>query len=229
MSSFVSGNPSVGGNPVKHYQNFHVGVDLGKHQDHTAIIVLEDALLALGTRDPVTFERQVRRERCVRKVEQLPLKTEFDKVIERVGQVLDAKEMRGQQIYLSVDGTSVGEHVVSCMRKEYRAKRVGIAEVLFTGGMTQHWEGQRFHSSKNALMDRLSLTIERGELILPKGLRGMDLLLEELRGMRRTHGWKLMPRWESLAKHDDLVMALAMALWSTTYRKVPGKAPRVWG
>lgn len=46
--------------------------------------------------------------------------------------------------------------------------------------MTQHWEGRRFHTSRNALLDRLSLTIERGELVLPKGLRGMDLPQEEL-------------------------------------------------
>jgi hypothetical protein len=215
--------------PVKHYQQFHVGVDIGKHQDHTAIVVVEDALVAPGTQDKVTFERQVRREMYVRKVERLRLKTEYDKVIERVGQVLDAEEMQGSNVFLSVDATSVGEYVTECMRKEYRAKRVGITEVLITGGMTQHWEGRRFHISRNALLDRLSLTLERGELALPKGLRGMDLLQEELRGLRRTAGWKLMPRWECLGEHDDLAMALAMALWSASNWEVPKKAPRVWG
>lgn len=226
MSSLLS-KPQAHQPRVKYYQKFHVGVDLGKHEDHTAIVVVEDALLALATRDPLTFDWQVKRETYVRKVERVKLHTEYEKVIERVGQVLEAPELKGKDIVLAVDGTSVGEHVVSCMRKEYRRMRVELVEVLFTGGATQHWQGRRFHSSKNALVDRLLHMMEKGELILPVGLPGLDLLLEELRGMRRTHGLKLMPRWESLARHDDLVMALAMAVWATTHRQLPTRAPRM--
>jgi hypothetical protein len=113
------------------------------------------------------------------------------------------------------------------MRESFRKQRVEIVEMIFTGGMAEHWRGGRFYTAKHALLDRVSLMLEKGELRMAAALPGMAELLEELRGMRRTHGWKLMPKWESAGEHDDLVMALAMAVWGTAHRPVPGKAPRV--
>ncbi len=212
----------------KFYQRFHVGVDLGQQRDHSALVVVEDMLLNLGTRDAVTFALQCARRREIRKVQRVALGTEYRRVAREVRALLEARELQGKDVSVTVDATGVGNAVVEMLREELRGRRVDLTPVIFTGQGTQRYEGRNCHVPKNELVDRVALALERGELPLPGKLRGVAELVEEMKGMQRARGWRGAPRWETVGKHDDLVMALCLAWWKSDEWPVPLKAPRAF-
>lgn len=59
--------------------------------------------------------------------------------------------------------------------------------------------------------------LEMGELCVAEKLAGWPARAEELRAMRKLPG-RNGPRYESLGAHDDLVMALALALFGARMR-----------
>jgi hypothetical protein len=203
-------------------------VDLGQKRDHSALVVVEDALLNLGVRDRVTFALQVERRRVVRKVERIALGTQYRKVAIRVREMLDAKELQQQNIFVSVDATGVGNSVVEMLREELAGRRVALTPVVFTGPGVQHWQGRSCHVPRNELLDQVSLGLEGGLMRFPRKVPNIQELVEELRGMKRSHGWRGTPQWTTVGKHDDLVMALSLAWWGTGEWPVPLKAPRVF-
>lgn len=208
------------------YQRFHVGVDFGQKRDHSALVVVEDSLLNLGVQDRVTFALQTERRRVVRKVDRIALGTEYRKVAAKVAELLDAKEMRQRDVYVNADATGVGVAVVETLREALRRHRVNLSPVVFTGQGEQRWSGRNCHVPRNELLDRIALGLEGGCLRFPKKVRNTTELVEELRGMKRGHGWRGAPQWTTVGKQDDLVMALALAYWGTEEWPVPLKAPR---
>ncbi len=204
---------------------FQVGLDLGQRQDHSAMVVVEDAAVDTGTKDRVTYAPVVERRRTVRYVERVALGTEYAKVVERVRWLVGNGELRQAEVVVAADATGVGAAVVEALRKalyQGQTQRSGagfvdLVPVVFTGGAKGKWSGRYYFAPKNELMDRLTLAFERGEVKMARGKRGMEELREELKGMKREPGM----RWRTVGKHDDLVMALALAVWGLDYRPVP--------
>jgi hypothetical protein len=197
---------------------WHFGLDLGQRKDHSAIVVVESQVVAVGGRDAVTYEPVVERRKRVRHVERIARGTQFQSVVNQMAAMTQSARFQAGDVYTCVDGTGLGAPVVESLR--YGGLRGELVPVLFTGGeVTRYGEGY-YRVPKGELLHGLAMELERKDLALARGVGAMGELLEELRGMRKSYG-SAGARWTSTGKHDDLVMALVLAVWSAKRRELP--------
>jgi len=203
-----------------------MGLDLGKKQDYSAVAVVEQCVFTTGKTDRVTFAPVLERNTVLRHIEQIKSGTTYTRVVEHVRKMLVSEQLRQETVIFSMDATGVGDPVmemVEAMIWTARRERTGILNfggVVFTGGRKTTWHQHEAHVPKNTIVEGVLLAVERGELILGKDMKGVKELVAELQMMQQERSER-GTRWVSVGKHDDLVMALGLALWGTTYREVP--------
>jgi hypothetical protein len=174
---------------------FCVGVDLGQKRDHTAVAVVE------------------RGRYCyVRHLERMPLGTPYPGVVARVTEMVQDDELRGR-CALVVDGTGVGAPVVDLLR----GARLGceLSAVTITGGDREGQNGNVWSVPKRDLIAGVQLALEQGELRIARELRESGALVRELLDMRMTvvGSGRVRLGADGCREHDDLVIALALAVW----------------
>ncbi len=206
---------------------YHLGVDLGQRQDHTAMAIVKDVVMTGGAKDAVTFEPLVERRKTVVRVERVALGTGYGKVVDSIRRMVESVALRDCEMVVAVDATGVGAPVVEALRERlYEASErrawLSLAPVVFTSGQAGHWKNTDYYAPKNELMEGLAMALERRELKLIEGGRFVEELKTELMGMRREMG-AAKTRWISAGEHDDLVMATALAWWACGYRPLPGR------
>lgn len=187
---------------------FVAGLDLGQSYDHSALAVVEasDGLLK------------------VRYLERAPLGTPYTEVLEWVRAVLTNQELRGR-CALVVDGTGVGAPVVDMLR----AARLGceITDVRITSGGverdgSEEYNAPRRHVPKRDLMAGLQLAFESATLRIAKDCIDTHALVHELGDMKMTYGRRgVRMGAEGYGQHDDLVIALALAVWRLRRKEAP--------
>jgi hypothetical protein len=183
---------------------FYVGLDLGQKQDHSAIAIVEDEWRGEGL--------------TVRHVERVPLGTKYPAVVERVRRVAQSRELRGE-CALAVDATGVGTPVVDMLRGAQTG--CPITEVTITSGEKETQRAgsgygqQAWSVPKRDLMAALQVALERGELKIAKALREAGVLVEELVDLRMTvrKSGRIRVGADGYGEHDDLAIALALAVW----------------
>ncbi len=212
---------------MKIRNRFYIGVDLGQRRDHSAVAILESRLTSLRERDRITFQPLTERKCGLVHVDRIPLRTSFLRVVEKLFGMLTSEQLRHSEVVLAVDATGVGGGVFETVEKMVSAARqartawLNLAGVVFTSSGKESWDGLRVHVPKNELLGGLLLAMEKGELLLNPKKPWRAELLRELDGMRRVMG-ETTVRWTSVEKHDDLVMALALAQWGRKFRPLPG-------
>ena len=178
----------------------YVGVDLGKLEAHSAIVVVErveemptnyvDVLRGVGVR--VRF--------IVRYAERLALDTDYTFVVRRVKQLVGQLLTRGSCVVV-VDETGVGVPVVEEMRRA--GIGCGLHPVKISGGR----QATAKSVPREELLGKLKMMGERGELELAVECGDGEKLRRELvylqLGSRRGKG----------GEKDDLAFALALACW----------------
>lgn len=216
-------------------RRFHVGLDLGKKQDYSAVAIVEDCAWATGEVDRRTFAPEMRQARVLRHVARMGKHMEYLQVIEKVRRLLVSEQLRDEQVVLALDATGVGEPVFELFEKlfwevkEVRSKWLNLAAVVFTGGEKTRWSNHHAFVPKNTLLEGLQIGMETGELRLAEGLPGVREMTEELKLMQRAMG-EDGRRWVSAGKHDDLVMATALANWGPTFRHLENvRSDLRWG
>lgn len=199
----------------------HIGLDLGKRRDHSAIAVVERVEYRYayggGERGPA----------CVRYLERVPLGTPYPEVVAQVREIARWRGLAGD-CALVVDATGVGAPVVEMLEQARLGCEVH-AVTLTAGGheSSRHSGGITWHNvPKNDLFGELLVLLERHELRLPKRLKETGPLVRELSDIRMTRtetgGARLGA--DQHGQHDDLAIALALALW-----KGRKEAPPLWG
>jgi hypothetical protein len=114
---------------------------------------------------------------------------------------------------LAVDATGVGAPVVEMLR----AARLGCAltPVTITSGEREHQTGAMCHVPKRDLMAGVQVLLEGGRLRVARGMAETGALVKELMDVQITQrgigGVRIGA--EGAGKHDDLVIALALAVW----------------
>jgi hypothetical protein len=201
-----------------HTARYHVGVDLGQRRDFTAIVVIQDQLLMTGRRCPRTFAPVLLRRRQVLLAKRVGLGTEYQKIVDTVGQLTRLRQMAHGDKYVAVDTTGVGLAVLEMLRRENLAGQ--LLPVVFTGGEVTRYAGGQYNVPKGELMHGLAVELERRELQVGRLLRNWPEMVRELSGMRRDLAGGGV-RWRSVGEHDDLVMALALAVWSLRRVSLP--------
>ena len=184
---------------------YYMGLDLGQKRDHTAVVVVE------RVDHRRAFQKTEFEKLLVRYVERMPLGMPYPSVVQRVLEIVQSEELRGD-CSLAVDATGVGAPVVDMLR----AARLGcdIAAVTITGGERGVGEGS---VPKKDLMAEVLLLLENGKLKIGK-LKEGGRLMRELVDIRMSVSGRLGA--EGSGEHDDLVIALALACWRARGRKL---------
>jgi hypothetical protein len=201
--------------PTLHNFMNYLGLDLGQRRDPSALVVVSPVIHARAFQGPV-FEKIL-----VRYAECLPLGTPYPKVVERVREVVQSDELRGA-CAIVVDATGVGAPVVDMLR----AARLGceLNAVVITGGERGSGNGT---VPKQDLMAELLVLLENGQLKIAR-MKETDRLMRELGDVRMSVNGSGRVRLgaDGSGKHDDLVIALALACWRAKGRQHVGEGTR---
>jgi hypothetical protein len=206
------------GNTIARY--WHMGVDLGQRKNHSAIVLVEQRVEATGAVCPFTYEPVCKRVLVIRHVEQVALGTRYSAVVEKIGRLSRRQELGAAKLTVAVDATGLGGVVAEMLRAE--PPRGELMPVVFTSGELAHRKDGIDFVPKTELMMGLMRSFEVEGLCVARGVRHWGKLEEELLGMRRVAGPRQI-EWVSEGKHDDLVMALAVALFGYRLRALPVK------
>lgn len=174
-----------------------LGVDLGQSQDPTALVVLEVITEALH----------------VRHLERLALGTSYPDQVARIAALVGAEPLAGR-CALAVDATGVGAPVVDLLRRA--VPQVMLTAVTITGGDNLVKAGMNWHVPKRDLIAAAQMALQQGRLKVARSLAEAEVLVSELVAYRvsiSTNGHASFENDWRQAPHDDLVLALAIAVY----------------
>src|SRR5262245_6048447 len=195
-----------------------VGVDLGQASDPTAIAVLvhQKGVLDHGN----SFERrhgysrQTPAERVdVRHLQRLPLGTSYPRIVEHVRELLSRPPLIEAKPQLVIDETGVGKAVGDIFERE-NMKPLRLTITGATVGETTWQAVTRGHVSKQSLISVVDAGLHVGTLRFAAQLAEAETMKNELQDFRRQLTQTGRSIFGARAnKHDDLVLAVAIAAW----------------
>lgn len=211
-------------------RSFHIGLDLGQKHDHTAIVVVEQAIEYAGEKNRVTYEPVCHRRMTVRLARRIPLRTGYNDVVDGVKELMQTPELAGANgLTLSYDATGVGAMAADWLRTMKMPGR--LYPVVFTSGEFASRENGHYLEPKNLLMVGMMRAFEVDGLRVASDVEGWMELEEELMSIKRVPGGRFQSgtasRWVSEGEHDDLAMALALALHGAREMVLPERGDRV--
>jgi hypothetical protein len=181
--------------------DYTIGVDLGQSYDPTAIAVVRKLRPRVG--DPIYQ---------VGHLERLPLQTPYPGVVSHVGRML-ARLQEGAELVL--DYTGVGRPVYDL----FIAKGMSPYGVSITCGNAVTKDKMHYSVPKLTLSSTVQALLHGGRLKIQKDLPDVQVLVAELQDFQAqvtdSGYWRFGAR---AGKHDDLVLALAIALWHSVGR-----------
>jgi hypothetical protein len=194
---------------------FFLGIDLGKRRDHTAVAVVERRQRIDRGFDHVYWRHTASpqpEEWIVRRLERLPLGTAYTAIADHLVELDQHPTLRGNSTMV-VDATGVGAPVVDMLRaRELKSRLVPI--VLTSGNTGGPIEGV-WTVPKVDLLARLQVLFEQKRLRIVKTAPLAPALINELVDVRSRQqpGGQLRIGADAAGQHDDLVMAVALAVW----------------
>ena len=188
---------------------YFLGLDLGQKRDHSAVVVVQ----RIDQRR--AFQGTEVKRLDVRYVERLPLGIPYPLIVQRVREIVQCDELRGN-CALAVDATGVGAAVMDMLR----SARLGcdLVPVVITGG-----ERGVGHESvpKKDLLAEVQVLLESGRLKIGR-LKEAGRLMRELVDMKMSmkESGRVRMGADGYGEHDDLVIALALACWRAKRRTI---------
>ena len=140
-------------------------------------------------------------------LERLPLGTPYPSIVAQVGRLLP-KFPAGTEI--AIDLTGVGKPVFDM----FKYSGISPLGVMITAGTAETRDGAVCSVPKLTLVSRLQALLHEGRLKIQRELPEAETLVRELQDFRTefTPAGHLTFNARS-GKHDDLVLALAIAIW----------------
>jgi hypothetical protein len=179
-------------------ERYVVGVDLGQSQDYTAVCVVRR--VEEDGHKPV-FQ--------VGHLSRLPLGTTYPAIVAHVAERMVSPQLRGKA-ELVLDMTGVGRPVYDLFR-EFGLSPIGVN---ITGGSAITNAGNVWSVPKGHLVSRIQALLHDGRLKIHKDLPDAPALVSELQDFRINFTETGHATFNARSgKHDDLVLALAIALW----------------
>ncbi len=165
---------------------YYLGLDLGQRRDFLALAVVE----------------KEQRELSVVHLERMELGDSLIlEVVTRVCEVMRNPKMGGA-CKLVVDATGVGAPVVDLLRAAGMTAR--LTAVTITSGERATGQGERWRVPRGDLLAGSEVALEAGELKICRRMKDAERLVRELERMESEGGG---------GEHDDLVFAVALAVW----------------
>ena len=194
---------------------WHIGVDLGKRRDFSAFGCLELSWVNTG-RCPVTFAWNFVPSLALLALDRFPLGTDYEDIPRMLGRRVDQINalprayldgVPGKNV--AIDGGGPGPPVIDRIRRRLR-DQVNVRPVFITGGNTQSSLSDGYTGvPRRMLISNVLLLLSNGTLELPPDLDHCETLEEEFSNLS---GGSSQPVTSDA--HDDLVMALALGVWS---------------
>jgi hypothetical protein len=199
---------------------YFVGLDLGKSADYTALAVIQTIEHPPIERHiPGTFRvEQVPSpdppELHVRHLERFPLGTRYPAIVAAVASRLPALPTDWRdpsKPVLVVDKTGVGAPVVDL----FEDAGLEPVPITITSGTSPTPDGRGYHVPKRDLVSTLQVILQNGRLKINQDLTAASMLTQELLSFKTKYtdvGNATFEAWRE-KDHDDLVLAVAMAVW----------------
>ena len=202
---------------------FIVGLDLGQVNDHTAMCAVE--MMRGPAADPGSTAREAVQPVAPRSaktsapippryrvpfITRAPLGTPYPSIVRRVAETVTAAPLAGA-CHLVVDATGVGRPVLDMLR----SGPLPPVPVVITGGDRVHGAAGIWRVPKRDLVTALQLSFQSGRIEIAAGTDHAQTLVAELADFRvriGASGSDTYGAWREGA-HDDLVLALALAVW----------------
>ncbi|HEY3288494.1 MAG TPA: hypothetical protein VGK87_00050 [Anaerolineae bacterium] len=181
--------------------SFFIGLDLGQIQDYTALTVVEfKQRTHVGAKE--------RADHHCRYLRRWPLGTTYPAICEDIKQML----MRLNDSRLVVDATGVGRPVVDLLR-EFNLQPTSVTITSGTASGSDGYGG--YTVPKRELISNLQVLLQTNHLKFAADMPEVQTLLDELLSFQvktTIVGHDIYEAWRE-GKHDDLVLALALACW----------------
>lgn len=212
--------------------NFTIACDLGQVRDYSALVVAERLQRMVGRPSLDNFDDDagyhVEDVYHIVHIQRFELGTPYPAVVDSVSDLFNSGRLPRNETHLVFDRTGVGGAVADMFTEAFQRDRLGPhwpQGISLTAGFGRSGGGAGTYSTtahKGDIVQRLYRLLEEGRLKLPLGLPGADQLVSELRAFRlkqneRTGNLSFEAEHES--DHDDVVVALALAVWF----------PHIWG
>jgi hypothetical protein len=192
---------------------YFMGLDLGQQHDPTALATVRRSRRYEFYGHPKRPARRLLSEVYqLGYLERLPLGTHYPVIVGHVGRLLQRQTWVGN-VELSIDATGVGRPVCDMFeRAGFQFKAVTIV-----GGDTETHDGDNYRVPKIKLVSQLQALLHEGRLQIQKDLIDAEALVRELQDFRVTHTDSGRMQFGAReGKYDDLVLALAIAVWDAT-------------
>lgn len=177
---------------------YFLGLDLGRKQDHSALVIVERSVRALNTRYVDAYTKW-ETFLSVRYAKQWRLGTSYGDVAKEVSEIFKKTETLGRSVMV-FDQTGVGDAVFEMIREHLRGSNV--EGIVLT------------HELKRDMYAAIESNLEQGKVKIAEDCHSSRELKEELLRVEiRRVGFGYKYGAFEAGSHDDLVMALALALW----------------
>lgn len=190
----------------------YAGLDLGQRNDYSTIAVLDLVEEISNQRNPVNYEFITRRILHLRGLHRFPLGTPYTEIPSLVRSAIVTPPVGHfgalPKTTLAIDAGGPGLPVIELVRQ---AKvPCNILPAMITGGaMGNYLAGSIYSVPRRDLVTHLRTALENQVLVFPQDLPMREALKQELLNIESAGGQ---------SKHDDMAIAIALALWATTIR-----------
>lgn len=186
--------------PVIERPRYIIGLDLGQSVDPSALAILEQH----GEGDESVFH-------C-RHLERFPLGTSYPTIVKQVIQRCETPPLHMPGTQMAIDGTGVGRPVVDLFLRAHI--RAAITPIAIHGGDSVTFDGGWARVPKRTLVSITQACLQTGRMKLAAALPDLEVLKSELQNFQVTISESGFDSYNARSgSHDDLVLALAMALW----------------
>lgn len=180
---------------------YTIGLDLGKAKDYTALCILERH----GDADEAHFH--------ARHLQRFALGTTYPTIVASVAAMIGREPLLKTCPRLAIDETGVGSPVVDLFRQANLP--VELYPVHITGGATENFDKGVYYTPKRDLVSIVQVALQTDKLKIASELPEAATLVRELQDFEvkiTDAANDVYGAWRS-GSHDDLVLAVAMALY----------------
>lgn len=200
---------------------YFLGLDLGQVNDYTALIIaqrsreIRTGYKAIADRTGLVTGWRENKEVTealydVRHIERIKLGTPYPDVVKRVIELTRSKEINNNYL-LAIDHTGVGRPIYDLFKKA-GLETLGIT---ITGGSGYSGGRYNLRVAKRLLVSTVQAVMQTGRLKFASGMQNLEILQQEMLNFRVKITESANEIYTAReGEHDDLVLALAMALWA---------------
>ena len=135
-----------------------------------------------------------------------------------------AEEPLVGRVALAIDATGVGAPVIDQFRKEL--PNIPLYAITITGGTAVTGIPSSPHVPKRDLISTASVIFEQRRICIAASMRDTETLTDELFSYRRITSDRGTPTYSGASGcHDDLVLALSLALWTAENKHLRPRHP----